>query len=82
MAPSPIVYALVARGTIVLAEYSSSDVTTNANLIAVRILEKLGPEDTRVSYTQDQHMFHVLVSDGIAFICMAEQVCDGGHMPA
>lgn len=58
-------------------EYSSPAVATNANVIAVRILEKVGPEGTRVSFTQEDHMFHVLVSEGITFICMAQEVCGG-----
>lgn len=66
-----LLYALVARGPVVLAEHSL--VSGNANLIAVRILEKLPAEDTRVSYTQDRHMFHVVVADGITFLCMADE---------
>ncbi|KAJ9506209.1 hypothetical protein QJQ45_000589 [Haematococcus lacustris] len=67
-----LLYAVVARGTVTLAE--QSNVAGNANLIAVRILEKLGPEDTRVSYSQERHMFHVLVQDGLTCMVMAEEV--------
>ncbi|GFH15499.1 uncharacterized protein HaLaN_11737, partial [Haematococcus lacustris] len=66
-----LLYAVVARGTVTLAEHSN--VAGNANLIAVRILEKLGPEDTRVSYSQERHMFHVLVQDGLTCMVMAEE---------
>ncbi|MEW5303827.1 MAG: hypothetical protein WDW36_006481 [Sanguina aurantia] len=66
-----ILYALVARGGNVLAEHSV--VGGNANVIAVRLLEKLPEEDTRVSYTQDRMMFHVAVVDGVAYMCMAEE---------
>ncbi|GIL62261.1 hypothetical protein Vafri_16555 [Volvox africanus] len=66
-----IFYSLVARGQVVLAEYSA--VTGNVNVIAVRILEKLPHEDTRVSYTQERHMFHVMVSDGITYMAVAEE---------
>ncbi|GLC35106.1 hypothetical protein PLESTB_000555000 [Pleodorina starrii] len=69
--PQRILYSLVARGQIVLAEHSV--VSGNANVIAVRILEKLQHEDTRVSYTQERHMFHVMVSDGITFMAVAEE---------
>lgn len=69
--PSNLLYALIARGTVVLAEHSV--VSGNANLLAMRILEKLPPENMRVSYTQDQHMFHVLVNDGITFLCVSEE---------
>ncbi len=39
-----LLFALVARGSVVLAEHQNA--STNANLIALRILEKLGGEDT------------------------------------
>ena len=66
-----ILYALVARGTTVLAE--STSVSGNANMIAQRILDRLPPDDTRVSYSQERHLFHILVSDGITFLCMADE---------
>lgn len=66
-----LLYSLVARGSVILAEHSN--ISGNANLIAVRLLEKLPNENTRVSYTQDRHMFHILVQDGITFLCMAEE---------
>eukprot|EP00775_Hariotina_reticulata_P008410 gene8410-8594_t len=65
-----LLYSLVARGTVVLAEYSN--VSGNANTIAVRILERLPNEDTKVTYIQDRHMFHILVQEGLTFLCMAE----------
>ncbi|KAM0939791.1 putative Longin domain, v-SNARE, coiled-coil domain-containing protein [Dioscorea sansibarensis] len=67
-----ILYAVVARGTVVLAEFSA--VTGNAGAVARRILEKLSPgsePDSRMSFSQDRYIFHVLRSDGITFICMA-----------
>lgn len=65
-----ILYALVARGTVVLAEFSAA--SGNASTIARRILEKLPPGgDSRVSYSQDRHIFHILKADGLTFLCMA-----------
>lgn len=67
----PLLYALVARGTIVLAEYSVA--AGNASTVARRILEKLPPgADTRVSYTQDRHVFHVLRAEGLTYLAMAD----------
>ncbi|KAL3130802.1 hypothetical protein ABBQ38_000139 [Trebouxia sp. C0009 RCD-2024] len=73
-----ILYSVVARGTVVLAEFST--VAGNANLVAHRILEKLPAEDSRVSYTQERHVFHVLVHQGLAFVCMAEEA-SGRRIP-
>lgn len=65
-----ILYALVARGTIVLAEFSA--VTGNTGAVARRILEKLPPDsDSRLCFSQERYIFHVLRSDGITFLCMA-----------
>ncbi|XP_019173690.1 PREDICTED: vesicle-associated membrane protein 714-like [Ipomoea nil] len=65
-----ILYALVARGTTVLAEFSA--VTGNAGAIARRILEKLPEEaESRLCFSQDRYIFHILRSDGLTFLCMA-----------
>ncbi|OEL27871.1 Vesicle-associated membrane protein 714 [Dichanthelium oligosanthes] len=66
-----IVYALVARGTVVLAEFAA--VSGNAGAVARRILEKLPPDaESRLCFAQDRYIFHVLRADaGIAFLCMA-----------
>ena len=69
--PMAIVYALVARGTVVLAEFAA--VSGNAGAVARRILEKLPPDaDSRLCFAQDRYIFHVLRADaGITFLCMA-----------
>ena len=67
-----IVYALVARGTVVLAEFAA--VSGNVGAVARRILEKLPPDaESRLCFAQDRYIFHVLRSDaaGITFLCMA-----------
>ncbi|KAF8061160.1 VAMP713 [Scenedesmus sp. PABB004] len=74
----PLLYVLVARGTTVLAEHNNT--TGNVPTVAVRILERLPAEDTRVSYAQDRHMFHVLVAQGLTFMCMAEEAA-GRRIP-
>ncbi|CDP06889.1 unnamed protein product [Coffea canephora] len=65
-----IVYAVVARGTTVLAEFSA--VTGNAGAVVRRILEKLPLEaESRLCFSQDRYIFHILKSDGLTFLCMA-----------
>ncbi|MBA0857929.1 hypothetical protein Goshw_019208 [Gossypium schwendimanii] len=65
-----ILYAVVARGTVVLAEFSA--VTGNAGAVARRVLEKLPEEaDSRLCFSQDRYIFHILRSDGLCFLCMA-----------
>lgn len=65
-----ILYGEVARGTTVLSEFSA--VTGNAGAVARRILEKLPADsDSRVCFSQDRYIFHILRADGLTFICMA-----------
>ncbi|KAK1264230.1 Vesicle-associated membrane protein 714 [Acorus gramineus] len=71
-----ILYAVVARGTVVLAEFSA--VTGNTGSVARRILEKIRPggesssvEEPRLCFSQDRYIFHILRADGITFLCMA-----------
>ncbi|XP_026411993.1 vesicle-associated membrane protein 714-like [Papaver somniferum] len=65
-----IVYAVVARGSVVLAEFSA--VSGNTDAVCRRILEKLPSEaETRLCFSQDRYIFHILKIDGITFLCMA-----------
>ncbi|RXH83389.1 hypothetical protein DVH24_005642 [Malus domestica] len=65
-----ILYAVVARGTVVLAEFSA--VTGNTGAVARRICEKLPSEaESRVCFSQDRYIFHILRADGLTFLCMA-----------
>ncbi|XP_020574750.1 vesicle-associated membrane protein 714 isoform X2 [Phalaenopsis equestris] len=65
-----ILYAVVARGTVVLAEFAA--VTGNIGAVARRILEKLPPDsDARTCFSQDRYIFHVLRADRLIFLCMA-----------
>ncbi|KAF9593618.1 hypothetical protein IFM89_024302 [Coptis chinensis] len=65
-----IVYAVVARGTVVLSEFSA--VSGNTSAVARRIMEKLPTEsDSRLCFSQDRYIFHILRSDGLNFLCMA-----------
>eukprot|EP00242_Pyramimonas_sp_CCMP2087_P014010 CAMPEP_0198211830 /NCGR_PEP_ID=MMETSP1445-20131203/25367_1 /TAXON_ID=36898 /ORGANISM="Pyramimonas sp., Strain CCMP2087" /LENGTH=183 /DNA_ID=CAMNT_0043886173 /DNA_START=172 /DNA_END=720 /DNA_ORIENTATION=+ len=67
----PILYSLVARGTCLLAEHSATD--GNASEVAANILAKTASVDSRVSYAQERHLFHLLCEDGIIYLCMADE---------
>eukprot|EP00898_Chlorokybus_atmophyticus_P003531 jgi/Chlat1/4179/Chrsp27S04277 len=69
----PILYSAVARGRdVVLAEYAAA--AGNANDVARKILQNTAAQngDTRQSYSIERHIFHVLESDGLIFIAMAD----------
>jgi len=67
----PIIYSLVARGTVVLAEHTDSQ----GNFITVtqRILEKIPSEDAMMSYIYDKYIFHYIVEGGLIYLCMADE---------
>ncbi|KAG8381742.1 hypothetical protein BUALT_Bualt05G0004200 [Buddleja alternifolia] len=74
-----IMYALVARGSVVLAEFSAT--STTANSITRQIMEKIpGNNDTNVSYSQDRYIFHVKRTDGLTVLCMADDTA-GRRIP-
>ncbi|OUZ99847.1 Synaptobrevin [Macleaya cordata] len=74
-----ILYSLVARGSVVLAEFSAT--STNASAIARQILEKIpGNDDSHVSYSQDRYIFHVKRTDGLTVLCMADETA-GRRIP-
>lgn len=67
----PIIYSLVARGTCVLAEFTST--SGNFTTVTRRILEKIPPNDNKMSYVYDRHIFHYIVDDGITYLCLADE---------
>jgi len=67
----PIIYALVARGSCVLAEFTST--SGNFTTVTRRILDKIPPQDSKMSYVYDRHIFHYIVDDGLTFLCMADE---------
>jgi len=75
-----IIYSVVARGTTVLAEHTSSSTsTTNAPQVASLILDKIAPEDAnKLTYVYGDHLVHYItaaatdtVPDGITYLCIS-----------
>jgi hypothetical protein len=67
----PILYALVARGKNVLAEYTSAQ--GNFPTVTRVLLSKIPDQDGKMSYVYDSHVFHYVVDNGITFLCMADE---------
>ena len=66
-----IVYALVAKSAVILAEFAAG--TGNFAAVTRKILEKIPGNDSRMSYVCDQHIFHIMVFEGLTYMCMAEE---------
>ncbi|KAJ2006364.1 hypothetical protein GGI04_001174 [Coemansia thaxteri] len=65
-----IIYALVARGSTVLAEHSAT--TGNFQQVTQAILEKIPPNDSKLTYVYDRYLFHYISEGGIVYLCMAD----------
>ncbi|KAJ1965273.1 hypothetical protein GGI12_000877 [Dipsacomyces acuminosporus] len=70
MASSGIIYALVARGPVILAEHSNT--TGNFQQVTQAILEKIPPNDSKLTYVYDRYLFHYISEGGIVYLCMAD----------
>ncbi|KAI1319354.1 Vesicle-associated membrane protein [Mortierella claussenii] len=65
-----IIYALVAKGSIILAEYTNS--TGNFTTVTEAILEKIPPHNSKLTYVYDRYLFHYICEDGLTYMCMAD----------
>mmetsp|Transcript_1116 Transcript_1116/g.3337 ORF Transcript_1116/g.3337 Transcript_1116/m.3337 type:complete len:220 (+) Transcript_1116:116-775(+) len=66
-----ILYALVARGNTVLAEYTFT--SGNFPTITRVLLGKIPEADGKMSYVYDQYVFHYVVENKMTFLCMADE---------
>ncbi|RWW63761.1 hypothetical protein BHE74_00029048 [Ensete ventricosum] len=62
MGQQSLIYSFVARGTVILAEYT--EFQGNFTSIAAQCLQKLPSSNNRFTYNCDGHTFNYLVEDG------------------
>ncbi|XP_010259650.1 PREDICTED: vesicle-associated membrane protein 724 [Nelumbo nucifera] len=65
------IYSFVARGTMILAEYT--EFTGNFPAIASQCLQKLPSGNNKFTYSCDHHTFNFLVEDGYAYCVVAKE---------
>ncbi|KAB2024037.1 hypothetical protein ES319_D06G060600v1 [Gossypium barbadense] len=67
-----ILYGMVARGQVVLAEFSATQ--TNASVVARLILERMKEVKNNCisSFSHHPYIFHVKGTDGLTVLCMAD----------
>ncbi|TYH86273.1 hypothetical protein ES332_D01G030600v1 [Gossypium tomentosum] len=70
MSLEPFIYSFVARGTMILAEYT--EFTGNFPAIATQCLQKLPSSNNKFTYNCDHHTFNFLVEDGYAYCVVAK----------
>ena len=69
-----LLYSLIARGNVVLTECTSK--TGNFAQVTRVLLNKIAPEDSRMSYIYQSYVFHYIVEDQITYLCMADETLD------
>jgi len=69
MGQQSLIYSFVARGTVVLAEYT--EFSGNFTSIASQCLQKLPATNNKFTYNCDGHTFNFLVADGFTYCVVA-----------
>ncbi|PWZ04234.1 Vesicle-associated membrane protein 725 [Zea mays] len=69
MGQQSLIYAFVAHGTVILAEYT--EFTDNFTTIASQCLMKLPASNNKFTYNCDGHTFNYLVKDGFTYCVVA-----------
>ncbi|KAB2076736.1 hypothetical protein ES319_A06G060100v1 [Gossypium barbadense] len=69
-----ILYGMVARGQVVLAEFSATQTNAIASVVARLILEKMKEvkNNSISSFSHHPYIFHVKGTDGLTLLCMAD----------
>ncbi|CAK9139000.1 unnamed protein product [Ilex paraguariensis] len=70
MGQESFIYSFVARGTVILAEYT--EFTGNFPAIATQCLQRLPSSNNKFTYNCDHHTFNFLVEDGYAYCVVAK----------
>ncbi|KAJ4955634.1 hypothetical protein NE237_012417 [Protea cynaroides] len=71
MSQESFIYSFVARGTMILAEYT--EFTGNFPAIASQCLQRLPSSNNKFTYNCDLHTFNFLVEDGYAYCVVAKE---------
>ena len=67
-----IYYAIVARGSTVLVDFTEH--SGNFQQITMAILQKIDiSKDAMTSYSSGEHLFHIITSDGLVYLCLADE---------
>ncbi|XP_071787470.1 vesicle-associated membrane protein 7-like [Asterias amurensis] len=66
----PILYATIARGTTVLANFAACH--GNFTEVTNQILPKVPPENTKLTYSHDSYLFHYISDERIVYLCITD----------
>mmetsp|Transcript_148301 Transcript_148301/g.210622 ORF Transcript_148301/g.210622 Transcript_148301/m.210622 type:complete len:216 (+) Transcript_148301:28-675(+) len=66
-----LIYALVARGNTILAEFTDS--SGNFTTVTQNILDKIPDKDAKCTYVYDRFLFHYVRERGVVYLAMADE---------
>jgi vesicle-associated membrane protein 7 len=65
-----ILFAVIARGTTVLAQYASC--AGNFVEVTDQVLAKISPENNKLTYSHGNYLFHYIADGGIVYLCITD----------
>ncbi|KAJ0792543.1 putative Longin domain-containing protein [Helianthus annuus] len=72
MGQQSLIYSFVARGTVILSEYT--EFTGNFTSIAAQCLQKLPASNNKFTYNCDGHTFNYLVEGGFNLVFFVDEL--------
>lgn len=68
----PILFSVIARGTVVLAKYASC--AGNFTEVTEQILSKIPPHDDKLTYSHGNYLFHYIAENKLVYFCITDDV--------
>lgn len=68
----PILFSVVARGTVVLAKYATC--AGNFTEVTEQILSKIPPHDDKLTYSHGNYLFHYIAENKLVYFCITDDV--------
>ncbi|XP_059060020.1 vesicle-associated membrane protein 7 [Achroia grisella] len=66
----PILFSVVARGTVVLAKYATCE--GNFTVVTEQILSKIPPHDDKLTYSHGSYLFHYIAENKLVYFCITD----------
>ncbi|XP_047989020.1 vesicle-associated membrane protein 7 [Leguminivora glycinivorella] len=66
----PILFSVVARGTVVLAKFASC--AGNFTEVTEQILSKIPPHDDKLTYSHGNYLFHYIAENKLVYFCITD----------
>jgi len=66
----PILYTVIARGTTILSKYAAC--VGNFSEVTEQILNKIPAENSKLTYSHNNFLFHYVKEDGIVYLCITD----------